>query len=260
MVMSLSPFRGCAIVATIALIALARAEPVSDTVLTLEPSEEPNSNFLQLDAGTSAGATASASMITGEITQAKAEEYTATMDGSSGGTCGNGKREGAEECDDGNTDANDGCNAACKVEGGYQCLPEKVGGLDKCKVCGDTQCTTFFGRQSRCLDTVATRDAGAQKVEGQSGAETAEDPAMAEEDVLNLLEVGGEGAYARANNGFCECASQQCTMYEGPGTMDFTCQSTDKGWARTSSTNSNCTCGTGFCSMPLAGMLLLRIS
>merc|ERR1719460_642886 len=35
--------------------------------------------------------------------------------------------------------------------------------------------------------------------------------------------------------------------------MDFTCQSTDKGWARKSLTDANCTCGTGFCSMPLAG-------
>merc|ERR1719313_1868202 len=51
--------------------------------------------------------------------------YTTVMSGAaSSATCGDGKREGAEECDDGNTTPNDGCNAVCKVEGGYQCLPE----------------------------------------------------------------------------------------------------------------------------------------
>src|SRR3990172_4383203 len=32
--------------------------------------------------------------------------------------CGNGAREGAEECDDGDTVAGDGCSAACTVEQG----------------------------------------------------------------------------------------------------------------------------------------------
>jgi len=247
-------------IATIALallgsVALVRADSIPANVVSLDPTELEHleTDFLQLQSG--AGSTASASMLTGTIATGKEEQYTATLDGASGGTCGDGKREGAEECDDGNTTPNDGCNAACKVEGGYQCLPEKIGGLDKCSVCGDTQCTTFFGRQSRCLDTVATKDAGLEKQEGQEGAETAGDAGADAPAMLSLLQetAGAEGAYARANNGFCECASQQCTMVEGPGPMDFTCQSTDKGWARTSLTNSNCTCGTGFCSMPLAG-------
>lgn len=35
--------------------------------------------------------------------------------------------------------------------------------------------------------------------------------------------------------------------------MDFTCMSTDKGWARKSLTDASCTCATGFCSMSLGG-------
>merc|ERR1711861_70327 len=71
------------------------------------------------------------------------------------GTCGDGKREGNEECDDGNTNSNDGCSATCKVEGGYQCLPLEVNGKDMCVACGDKQCTTMFSLQSRCMDTAA---------------------------------------------------------------------------------------------------------
>jgi len=36
-------------------------------------------------------------------------------------TCGDGKVEGKEGCDDGNTGDGDGCSATCTVEAGYQC-------------------------------------------------------------------------------------------------------------------------------------------
>ena len=35
--------------------------------------------------------------------------------------CGNGKREGTEECDDQNKDDLDGCSSECKVEEGFEC-------------------------------------------------------------------------------------------------------------------------------------------
>lgn len=35
--------------------------------------------------------------------------------------CGNGMRNGTEECDDGNTLPNDGCDGTCSVEAGYVC-------------------------------------------------------------------------------------------------------------------------------------------
>ncbi|MDD5025813.1 MAG: DUF4215 domain-containing protein [Candidatus Peribacteraceae bacterium] len=49
-------------------------------------------------------------------------------------TCGDGAVEGAEECDDGDTDAGDGCSATCTVETGYSCAGEP----SVCTVvCGD---------------------------------------------------------------------------------------------------------------------------
>ncbi len=52
--------------------------------------------------------------------------------------CGNGVIEGAEACDDGNTDDGDGCSALCEIEAGWVC----VGEPSECEeassiVCGD---------------------------------------------------------------------------------------------------------------------------
>lgn len=35
--------------------------------------------------------------------------------------CGNSIREVGETCDDGNTDADDGCSSSCEVEAGWEC-------------------------------------------------------------------------------------------------------------------------------------------
>jgi len=208
----------------------------------------------------SSDAAAVAVVINAQVTD---ELYTEVMDGAGGSaTCGDGKRQGIEECDDGNTDPNDGCNAVCKVEGGYQCLPQKMEGQDTCSPCGDTQCTTVFARQSRCLDTIASQADG---VANEASAEPATGGAPSEEEAANVPDMvsfidimegsrtGGEGAFQRGSSGFCECSVQFCSLSEGAGPLDFTCKSTEKGWARTSLADSSCTCGTGFCSMPLTG-------
>eukprot|EP00928_Gymnodinium_smaydae_P023470 TRINITY_DN19360_c0_g2_i2.p1 TRINITY_DN19360_c0_g2~~TRINITY_DN19360_c0_g2_i2.p1 ORF type:complete len:3287 (+),score=657.11 TRINITY_DN19360_c0_g2_i2:538-9861(+) len=54
-------------------------------------------------------------------------------------TCGNGKREGLEKCDDGNLVAFDGCAADCRVEAFYRCTVPAPGGKDVCvqSACGD---------------------------------------------------------------------------------------------------------------------------
>jgi fibro-slime domain-containing protein len=49
--------------------------------------------------------------------------------------CGNGTKEGAEECDDGNTKDGDGCSAACKLEPGWKC--PKPGAACVAAGCGD---------------------------------------------------------------------------------------------------------------------------
>jgi fibro-slime domain-containing protein len=50
--------------------------------------------------------------------------------------CGNGKLEGAEECDDGNTTPGDGCTAQCKRETDYNC-PTPGSPCVSTVVCGD---------------------------------------------------------------------------------------------------------------------------
>ncbi len=50
------------------------------------------------------------------------------------GTCGNGRVEAGEECDDGNQSDRDGCDAQCRVETGFECSGEP----STCApVCGD---------------------------------------------------------------------------------------------------------------------------
>lgn len=185
----------------------------------------------------------------------------------SGGTCGDGKREGDEECDDGNTVANDGCNPQCKVEGGYQCLPLEVNGKDMCVPCGDNQCTTSFSLQSRCMDTAAalamnvadpTVSGGTSNGGSNNEPEGGEPPVDRKFEKFKFLMdtflqtgAGSVGAYQRGSNGFCECAPDYC---KSPITSTtFTCKSTAKGWARTSLTDDTCACAPGFCSMPIAG-------
>ncbi len=63
------------------------------------------------DASTSAGssnAESDGSVSSGSSTQSAA-------------VCGDGTREGAEECDDGNTTSGDGCSATCREERGWDC-------------------------------------------------------------------------------------------------------------------------------------------
>mmetsp|Transcript_14182 Transcript_14182/g.33441 ORF Transcript_14182/g.33441 Transcript_14182/m.33441 type:complete len:622 (-) Transcript_14182:216-2081(-) len=52
--------------------------------------------------------------------------------------CGDSRKSTEEECDDGNTDAGDGCDQECKVEAGHVCKGD-VGAASTCRkvVCGD---------------------------------------------------------------------------------------------------------------------------
>ncbi len=45
----------------------------------------------------------------------------ASVDLPSGGFCGDGIRERAEQCDDGNTTSGDGCSKICQIESNYEC-------------------------------------------------------------------------------------------------------------------------------------------
>jgi fibro-slime domain-containing protein len=57
--------------------------------------------------------------------------------------CGDGIIEGAEACDDGNTNSGDGCSATCTLECGWECPPGTLCRAAKCGdglVAGDEQC------------------------------------------------------------------------------------------------------------------------
>merc|ERR1711988_1777475 len=159
--------------------------------------------------GESARTQADATSATLLTTKVDSEVVTAvSAGGAATGTCGDGKREGNEECDDGNTAANDGCNAVCKVEGGYQCLPLQVNGKDMCVACADTQCTTFFSRQSRCLNTASSVKASVAV--SSKPKRTGAQPEQAPQKALGLLAdafiqvgSGAVGAYTRGPTGFC---------------------------------------------------------
>ena len=59
--------------------------------------------------------------------------------------CGNSILEGEEECDDGNTDAGDGCSAACTTETGETEICDDGADNDGGDAieCDDTDCSTF---------------------------------------------------------------------------------------------------------------------
>ena len=52
-----------------------------------------------------------------------------------GASCGNGRLESQEECDDGNDQPGDGCTVDCRTEPGYVC--PSSGGACRQVVCGD---------------------------------------------------------------------------------------------------------------------------
>lgn len=80
------------------------------------------------------GATGAMSM-TGDATSATEADGTGSSSTGAAGVCGDGVLGGDEDCDDGNTDPDDGCDAACAVEAGWAC--EGAGPSACAEVCGD---------------------------------------------------------------------------------------------------------------------------
>ncbi len=54
------------------------------------------------------------------------------------GACGDGTRNVGEQCDDGNVESQDGCNALCQIEAWYDC-PPAGGACHSLIVCGDSK-------------------------------------------------------------------------------------------------------------------------
>ena len=69
-------------------------------------------------------------------------------------TCGDGIVAGNEQCDDGNTNSDDGCSSTCTVEPGYTCpMPGKA--CTKIAFCGDGNVDLALGEE--CDDGNTTR-------------------------------------------------------------------------------------------------------
>jgi fibro-slime domain-containing protein len=52
-------------------------------------------------------------------------------------TCGDGKLEGSEQCDDGNTISGDGCSKLCQIEADFTCPPTPGQPCTNTSICGD---------------------------------------------------------------------------------------------------------------------------
>ncbi len=76
--------------------------------------------------------------------------------------CGDGKRVGKEQCDDGNSSSRDGCSSNCFIEEGFSCRPSPVSfvdmsvTMDKClkeigKSCSaSSECDSHYCRERQC--------------------------------------------------------------------------------------------------------------
>jgi len=135
--------------------------------------------------------------------------------------CGNGVRQGAEQCDDGNLMDGDGCNKYCRVEGGFACKMKMLDDVgDRCKVCKDAECTAFFFGNSQCLATTASN--------------------------VSVSDAKTASLHVRRINGFCRCAENHCMDIDGAK-----CRPENEGWTADTQTGI-CVCGLGHCLMPMA--------
>jgi cysteine-rich repeat protein len=156
-----------------------------------------------------------------------------------GPACGNGKIDGNDECDDGNTKSGDGCSATCQIEPGWTCDMSgcteicgdgvlvgrelKAGGCDDGNVVPDDGCTNCVvdpsyvcsGAPSECAKTC-----GDGMLEG---SEQCDDGNM----------MPGDGCYACAvETGFTCDKTKQPT----------TCEDIDECAAGTDDCDANATC------------------
>ncbi|MFT5358658.1 MAG: cysteine-rich repeat protein [Polyangiales bacterium] len=129
-------------------------------------------------------------------------------------TCGDSAIDGPEQCDDGNADATDGCDAVCQIEPGYVCT-EDGAGLSSCALsCGDSE----VNGEDECDDGNMTA------MDGCSDTCTIEEGYVCEEDGAGLssCEIGcgngnvdGDDECDDANTTAGDGCSDTCTIEAG---------------------------------------------
>ena len=180
--------------------------------------------------------------------------------------CGDGIRilwNSAEQCDDNNTDAGDGCSPTCQIEAGFICSGGSINTPDACTaVCGDGRrvgseicddgstvsldgCRgdcgaiedgfTCAGGSSTSADTCVSCDATCAVCSGPSATDCTS--CAAATPFFNLLGSGRTGAcmsscapvgkYANAS-GMCESCDPSCGTCSGPASTEcISCSGTN---------------------------------
>lgn len=145
-------------------------------------------------------------------------------------TCGDSNIEGAEQCDDGNSDDSDGCSALCQVEPGYDCT-EDAAGLSTC---------VFTCGNSVVDGADACDDGNADAADGCSDFCEIEDGYICEEDAAGL---------------------STCTLSCGDSEVNGEDECDDGGTAAGDGCSDTCEIETGyFCEEDAAGLSTCELS
>ena len=124
----------------------------------------------EIDPGTGGGGSGGGTG--GTTTTSETTSSSTTSDTTPPDECGDGKRTGAEGCDDDNVAAGDGCSATCEREAGFTCVEDSSGlsactkdcgngALDAGEECddgGDDDTNPAAGDQDPCTDTCTLKE------------------------------------------------------------------------------------------------------
>ncbi len=155
--------------------------------------------------------------------------------------CGDGVVEGTEACDDGDTAAGDGCDGACDVETGWECM----GSPSACsEICGDGLIVGSEG----CDDGDASGGDGCSDAcDVETGWTCVGAPSACDEICGDSLVVGAEPCDSGGESATCDadCTLAMC----GDSTVNTTAgEECDEGGVKTATCNADCTatsCGDG---------------
>lgn len=134
--------------------------------------------------------------------------------------CGNGRRLAPEECDDGDLEPGDGCDARCRIESGYACRDGGTGPSECMQTCGDLRIQPPF---EDCDDGTANSD------EEKDACRTNCRRAHCGDGILDTNEACDDGL-ANSDTAADACRTRCVASYCGDGVIDAA-ESCDPGGA-----------------------------
>ncbi len=123
--------------------------------------------------------------------------YSSSSSAKSSGICGNGFKEGIEECDDGNLRNDDGCNNSCQNEGGF---------------CGDGVIQSLRGENCEPALTDPSSDCDALSCRLKNGSSSSRTVAVCGNGRREGMEECDDGTRNGSNTGSCNTS---CKMTRG---------------------------------------------